>query len=288
MNDKAAQVEIFNDLYQKACLFSDETSEKSDKKEDIDLRISMLFIKYAKMHNSSGKFAQVFEEATLIKECEKYLMGVGNACYFDYMLTDHRNKVMLYKTLQDALRLYEKHYEAVMLRREDDTFLDKIQTDYDRDRKKITDDIQELAKDLDTDKKNLSNLGFTLSRIRRIERKQLKELIEKREDEIVRLNARLNTFEQEYRKHNNTYYKYMEKMGVEDESKISEYFFASHDEAFEEIHGMSNVFEADRNWLVKKLEDAKYLINADKDTSDRLEGCSIKLESTVILARKKM
>ena len=272
MNEEILNIEELVDIYQKAYLHVHETGEDAYNKEEIDIKIALLFIKYAQRHNASGKFEQVSEEADLIEDCQIYLMGVGNSSYFDYMLTDHRNKILLHKTLQDALQLYDKHYEAVMLRKKDASFLDKIQNDYAREKKWITDEIQELSDDLTSCKDKLSSFGlFALSRLRRVERTQLRELVEKREEEIGRLTDRLNTFEQEYRTHNDTYYKYMAKMGVEDERKISEYFFASHNEAFEEIYGISNVFEADRNWLVKKLDEVKAKIDADKETSDRLK-----------------
>ena len=272
MNDQKPSIDGLDEIYRKACLLADEIADKDESKKDADIRLANMFIKYAKTHNMSGKFDQIYDEELLVAACEKHLMLVGNANYFDDRLTAYRNNMKLLHMLRDALKLLEKHEAQITFRKKDATFLDRIHDGHMAELERLDIEIEKLTAALDTKQEALSKFGFISKRTVRKKdyialEKEAKELVEQKEIRVVRYSA----LEAEYEQCHADYHVYMQLLSSDNESKISKYFFSDHDDEFERIFGISYLFEADRAWLNKQVEAVINRIGADQDDYQRLQ-----------------
>jgi len=272
MNDQKPSIDGLNEIYRKTCLLADEIADKDESKKDADIRLANMFIKYAKMHNISGKFDQIYDDALLIATCERHLMHIGNANYFDDRLTAYRNNMELLHMLRDALKLLEKYEAQITFRKKDSTFLDRIHDGHMAELDKLDIEIEKLTAELDAKQEELSKFGFFAKRtIRKKDyialEKEAKGLQEQKEKRAARYSA----LEVEYEQCHTDYHTYMQLLSSNNESKISTYFFSKYDEEFERIYGISNIFEANRVWLNKQVDAVINRIGADQNDYQRLQ-----------------
>lgn len=273
MNSQELNIDGLDDIYRKTCSLADQISDKDESKQDADLRLALMFFKYAKTHNLGGKFDHVYDEDTLIAECERYLIHVGNSAYFDYRLTAYRNNMDLLNMLRNALKLLINHEPEIAFRRNNPTFLDKIFDGHIAEVERLEKESAQLIVELDARQTKLSKFGFVSKHTIRkndytLLEKDVKELCERKDQ----LAADIAAVEDEYRPYHADYKTYMQNLSCENADKISRYFFCEHNEEFEQIYGMSNMFEADRGWLNEKIEWIIDIIGANKDTQQQLQN----------------
>jgi len=271
MSDLKMYIESLNDIYRKSFPLADEI-DKDENRQDADIRLALMFIEYARTHNKSGKFDQVYDDEYLISECERILMYSGNSCYFEYRLTSYRNNMELLNMLQDALKLLQDHQEEISFRKIDGTFFDKIHDGHMAEIQRLDKEIEMLMAELDAKQAELSKFGF-LSKwtIRKKDYTVLVKEIKGLQEQKEQLAAEIAVVEDEYRPYHASYYTYMQYLSCEHADKISRYFFSEHDEDFEKIYGISNQFKADQSWLKEKTEWIKNIIGADQNVYQRLQ-----------------
>lgn len=272
MNDQELKIEGLDEVYRKSCALADEIGDNNESKKDADVRLAMMFINYAKTHNLSGKFELVYDEDFLVAECERFLMYTGNTAYFDYRLTAYRNNTELLNMLRDALKLLNNHESEIVFRKKDATFLDKIHDGHIAEVERLDNEVETLIAELDTKQDELSKFGFFSKRtIRKNDytglEKEVKDLQERKEQ----LEAEASALESAYAQCHDNYHRYMQNLSFENADKISRYFFSEYDDDFEQIHGMSNQFEADRGWLKEKIDAAIDIVGSDQDTYQQLQ-----------------
>jgi hypothetical protein len=280
MNDQKLSIDGLDEIYRRSCSLADEIADIDEEKRDADIRLALMFIKYAQTHNRSGKFDQVYDDDVLISECEKYLMNAGNTAYFDYKLTAYRNNMELLNMLRDALKLLNNHEAEIVFRKNDTTFLDKIHDGHMAEVERLDKEIEMLMTELDVKQSELSKIGIISKRT--VQKKNY-TLLEKDIMELQawqeQLMAALAAVEDKYAQYHADYHSYMEYLCSEDHLKISRYFFSENDEDFERVYGISNQFEADRDWLNEKIDMAMNIIGADQEAYQQLQDMLIRAKA---------
>lgn len=260
MNNQKQIIHGLDDIYRKTFLLAADVD--GDVAEDL---LALMFIKYAKTHNSSGKFDQIFSDEVLINNCEIYLMNIGNSSYFDHKLKSYQDNLDLLHMLGDALKMLDVHNAEILQRKDDPSFIEKIRDGHLSVIMELDNRLDALKAEFDKKNKELTKIGFVLrNSVRKKQYTRLEKEVKELDEEIERVSDELSELETKYKQCHADYFWYMMNMSCEDADKITRYFFSEEtDEQFEQLYGISNKFKADRHWLLEQIEAANKRIGAD-------------------------